>query len=73
MSMYIFVDKSIKEDVNEITVHFQVPSDMTPDEAMRTIDELVQLADDNDDIQILSHEHSVYSIYQYSDLADTIK
>lgn len=73
MSMYIFVDTSIKEDVNEITVHFQVPSDMTADEAMQTIDNLVKLADDNDDIKILSHEHSVYSIYQYSDLADTIK
>jgi len=73
MSMYIFVDTSIKEDVNEITVHFQVPSDMTPDEAVKTIDDLVKLADNNEDIKILSHEHSVYSVYQYSDLADTIK
>jgi hypothetical protein len=71
--MYIFVDTSIKENVNEITVHFQVPSDMTPDEAIKTIDDLVQLADNNENIKILSHEHSVYSIYQYSDLADTIK
>ena len=73
MSMYIFVDTSIKKDVNEITVHFQVPSDMTPNEAMKTIDDLVKLADNNENIKILSHEHSVYSVYQYGPLADTIK
>ena len=73
MAVYVYVDESIKNDINNLTVHFDFPSDMNADECIANIDKLVSLADNDDDIKILSHEHSVFSVSQFSPVAETIK
>ena len=46
----------------ELVVTFRFNSDVNVDEAIKQIDTLVSLADNNDDIQFNSHEFDLYVI-----------
>lgn len=61
--MYEYIDPSKDEyDERELVVTFRFDSNINVDEAIKQIDKLVSLADNNDDIQFNSHEYDLYVI-----------
>lgn len=61
--MYEYIDPSKDEyDERELVVTFRFDSNVNVDEAIKQIDKLVSLADNNDDIQFNSHEYDLYVI-----------
>lgn len=61
--MYEYTDPGKDEySERELVVTFRFDSNVNVDEAIKQIDKLVSLADNNDDIQFNSHEYDLYVI-----------
>ena len=55
MAIYEYTTSNPKLNCNELTVEFSFPVSTTKDEAVEQIDELVSLADNNEDLIFKSH------------------
>lgn len=54
------------EDVNKLTVDFTFSPEVSKEDAVAQIDELISLADNNAEIQFMEHEPRFWEISQFN-------
>ena len=64
--VYEYVDENSKSYNNELVVSFSFPNHVTVEQAVLQIDELVNLADNNDDIEFEHHTNDIYAKSPFS-------
>lgn len=60
--IYVYVDENMKRDENILTVDFCFDSDVTVEDAVAEVDNIVSLADNNDEFVLRAHRPSIYTV-----------
>lgn len=60
--IYVFVDKNMRKDENILTVDFFFNSDVTVDDAVKEVDNIISLLDDKDDYELRAHRPTIYTV-----------